>query len=324
MSHEVESMMYVGATPWHGLGEFCGDEPLTSEEAIIKAGLDWEVSKVPLWACHESEEDMSPIHTHMAIRRDTDHEVLGVVGTRYQPVQNREAFQFMDALVEAGEMKYHTAGSLRNGQRIFLLGKIGSSEVVPNDKVDHFLFLYNTHDGSGALRCLFTQVRVVCANTARLALSAGKKEGVYLKHTANIKDRLEEARKILGIARNEFDAFDEFMKSMSSIGMNAEMVDTYLNSLIPDNEEAERNTRTENQRGELLNLFENGVGMDIKGVGGTMWGAYSATVEYVNFHRGTRSDNGQAQAKRFESSMFGSGNGMIQKSVEILSDMASA
>jgi len=44
MSHEVESMFSAGEVPWHGLGvrvENC----LTSREAIVAAGLDWEVEK---------------------------------------------------------------------------------------------------------------------------------------------------------------------------------------------------------------------------------------------------------------------------------------
>ena len=36
--HAVESMMYAGATPWHGLGRYVGDDALTAEEAIVAAG----------------------------------------------------------------------------------------------------------------------------------------------------------------------------------------------------------------------------------------------------------------------------------------------
>ena len=42
MSINVESMFAVREVPWHGLGEVLNN-PLTSEEAIKAAGLDWNV-----------------------------------------------------------------------------------------------------------------------------------------------------------------------------------------------------------------------------------------------------------------------------------------
>ena len=44
MAHEVESMMYVGKTPWHGLGKAIPvNHKLSIKEAIVASGLDWEV-----------------------------------------------------------------------------------------------------------------------------------------------------------------------------------------------------------------------------------------------------------------------------------------
>ena len=53
MSHEVESMAYFGATPWHGLGcEITNLDALKdSKTFMIAAGLDWKVAKVEInWA----------------------------------------------------------------------------------------------------------------------------------------------------------------------------------------------------------------------------------------------------------------------------------
>ena len=48
MAHEVESMMYVGDEPWHGLGNAILGKELSIEEAIVAAGLNWEEIKISI------------------------------------------------------------------------------------------------------------------------------------------------------------------------------------------------------------------------------------------------------------------------------------
>jgi phage/plasmid-like protein (TIGR03299 family) len=298
-----------------------GDENIDSKTAIIKAGLNWTVSKRNLYAADASGKPSSiPVDSNKAIVRDTDNTVLGVVGHVYTPVQNLEAFNFMDALVEDGDLRYHTAGSLRSGQRIWLLAQFGRSEVVPKDVVDKFLFLWNTHDGSGKLRCLFTNTRVVCANTARSALMEGAGEGFSFKHTTNVKNRIEEAREVLGLARQESKLFDERAKGWAKMKMPVKKWELFSEKLIPNPEDEEvSKTRAENARSQLTHLFHNGVGQDIPGVRGTGWAAYNAVVEYANFFRSARS-----QDIRFETSLTGIGDNLIQQGVRLLNQMKKA
>jgi hypothetical protein len=50
MAHLVESMMYVGETPWHGLGRKILDgKKLSVREAIVAAGLDRHVELRPVY-----------------------------------------------------------------------------------------------------------------------------------------------------------------------------------------------------------------------------------------------------------------------------------
>ena len=47
MSHLVESMAYVGATPWHGLGNHL-EEQQPLEIWAKQAGMDWSILRKPL------------------------------------------------------------------------------------------------------------------------------------------------------------------------------------------------------------------------------------------------------------------------------------
>lgn len=81
MPHEVETMAYAGATPWHGLGTALADEDLYDwQKACTKAGLNWHVELVPLVTADTHAET-----DNRAFRRKSDGRILGAVGPRYCP-----------------------------------------------------------------------------------------------------------------------------------------------------------------------------------------------------------------------------------------------
>jgi len=321
MAHEISTMMYSGETPWHQLGVYVGDEPITSADAITASGLDWTVETKDIFAqVTDDPPVLNKVEGYKSIVRVTDNKILGVTGNRYVPVQNKEAFTFMDSLVDEGLMRYHTAGSLRGGKNIWMLAKIGQVEILPGDAVDKFLFLYNSHDGSRALRCFFTATRVVCANTAAIALSGGKGQGLYLRHTASIHDKLVEGKQILGIAQQEFRNFEDFARKLAGKQVSVAQVETFTSSLFPDPPEHVKNSRVGEKRELFLELFEQGIGQDIKGVAGTGWALYNALVEFSNYKNPARGKN--AQERRFESSILGASTSLIGRGTQQLIQLA--
>lgn len=329
MSAEVETMMYTNDVPWHGFGTYVGDEPVDSKHAIAAAGLDWEVETKPMFFNTEMEDDrlivnpsmqQNSVPNHRAMVRSDNNKVLGVVGNRYKPVQNAEAFEFLDGLVDSGQMRYHTAGSLRDGRNVWLLGKIGTMTVVPKDHVDQYLLLYNSHDGSGALRCFFTAVRVVCANTAAIALNQGKGTGICLRHTSKVHDHLIEGKEILQLATKEFDQFKQFTDLMVKTKMTDKMMVQFGEKLFPTPPAKVKTERHIKKREVLLDLFEYGTGQDIRGVRGTGWAAYSALTEFANYYHPARGVD--AQQRRFEASVFSPTGSLIQRGTQELIQIA--
>src|SRR5467141_3457753 len=134
-------MMYVGEKPWHGLGQKL-DKPATSVEAIQAAHLDWDVIKVPLFTKQRGRyRDI--LNKFGVVRADKfskgDTAILGIVGTSYKLLQNRQAFAWFDGIVGEGRAIYHTAGALGDGERVWILAKLpGEIRVVGDDVVNKF------------------------------------------------------------------------------------------------------------------------------------------------------------------------------------------
>ena len=193
---------------WHGLGQIVEEYP-TSAEALKFAGLDYPVEKRKLFtydnknhlANEELEIKIPEIEVpdfYATIRTDTET-VLGVVGKDYEVIQNIDAFSFFDAIVGGDGIFYETAGALGKGERIFITAKLPDYIKVGNDDlIEQYLFLTTSHDGSGSITAAFTPVRIVCNNTLNAALCK-KSNAIKIRHTANAKERLKEAHKLMGI-----------------------------------------------------------------------------------------------------------------------------
>ena len=92
-----------------------------------------------------------------------------------------------------------TAGALGKGKRIFITAKLPNYIKVGNDDlIEQYLFFTTSHDGGGSITAAFTPVRIVCNNTLNAALR-NHSNTFKIRHTANAKDRLEEAHKLMGI-----------------------------------------------------------------------------------------------------------------------------
>ncbi len=205
------SFFSVQQKAWHGLGQIVEQYP-TSEEAIVHAGLDYEVIKSPLFTqgrtmnigdsgeLIEANDILVP-NSFATLRTDTNRP-LGVVGKDYHIVQNREAFNFFDAIVGGGDgILYETAGALGNGERIFITAKLPDYIRVGkgDDVTEKYIFLTTSHDGSGSITAAFTPIRIVCQNTLNASLRS-MTNVVRIKHTSGAKQRIENAHKIIGLA----------------------------------------------------------------------------------------------------------------------------
>jgi phage/plasmid-like protein (TIGR03299 family) len=326
MAHNIRTasgraeMFYVKERPWHGLGTRVEDAP-TSAEALALAGLDWTLSLEPMTASGGINVPMGK-----AVIRTDVNRCIGMVGNRYRVVQNRDAFSMLDSLVTTDELRYETAGALGHGERVWMLARVpGDLRIDGTDDVTHkYLLLSNQHDGFGSLRVFFTGVRVVCQNTLNFASKQAQRQGLVIRHTGSLVDKIEEGRRILGLAHEFFDAAVQQMNRMASLKMTSTTAYKYFESVFPDPADkgsakvAARNA--EEIRGKLVDLFERGAGADIKGVKGTLWTAYNACTEYVD-HVVKTKDSTKAlgrdeQQGRLASVWFGQGASIKGKAWE--------
>jgi phage/plasmid-like protein (TIGR03299 family) len=284
MAHEIEKMFSVRETPWHGLGTIVSEAPST-EQAIELAGLNWKVEKEALFL---KDGNVAPA---FALLRDSDRRVLSVVGKSYTPLQNDEAFRWFNPFVESGECSLETAGSLRQGERVWILAKLNRTpiDVGSGDLVNKFLLLSNGHDGLIAARVSLTPIRVVCANTLAMAHGSGQSKFMRVRHSSKIVETLDKVRDIINTANASFEATAEQYRYLATRAINTKDLEQYVKKVfaLPEIAESERaQTFQDHLMSDITKLFEYGRGQELASAKGTMWGAYNAVTEYLSYQAG--------------------------------------
>lgn len=286
------SFFSVKEKPWHGLGQIVQDYP-GSAEAIHFAGLDYTVEKFPLFTRPDgfpgAGNELEVPDYFSTIRTDT-LQVLGVVGKDYQVVQNRDAFSFFDSIVGGEGIQYETAGALGKGERIFITAKLpGYIKVGREDLIEKYLFLTTSHDGFGSITAAFTPIRIVCNNTLNAALR-NHSNAIKIRHTANAKERLEQAHIVMGISNRLTDQLTEIFTQWSKVRISDPELQRLIQLAMVPNKEVLENLQA-GRLDELSTCFNNisnsayeyaqsSPSQQTETTKGTLFGAYNAVTGY--------------------------------------------
>ena len=288
MSHEIETMAYFGEVPWHGLGVKV-DHAMTSDEAIVAAGLDWPVKMTPVYV-HDKKGRIQKVEGKFAVQRETDGRVFNILGKYYTPVQNKDAFGFFDAVAGEGGALYETAGSLRGGERIWIMARVNNGiqvKGIEDEEVDTFVCLMNCHSGYSALQMYISRVRVVCANTLRMSLSTATNR-FYARHTSGVFDRIAEAQEILGIVKKDTIKFEAQAEKMATLQLKAAELPLLLMAAFGTSgslkmEDVYAPVAREFKKVE--ELLETSPTLQNPAIKGTRWAAFNAISEYTDHVR---------------------------------------
>lgn len=299
MAHQVETMAYAGAVPWHGLGESVSND-LSPQQMMEKSGCDWTVHEVESFI----EFDNRKIPTgQKSLVRSTDGKVLTNVGAGWKPVQNEQAFEFFSEYVMAGDMEMHTAGSLKGGQVVWALAKVKDSfDLFKGDQVDSYLLFSNPHQYGKCIDVRFTPIRVVCNNTLTLAIESEVQRGVRVGHRTEFNPN--HVKEALGIAHEKFAKYKEMAEFLGKKKFTAKSLIEYYNTVFPRT--SDKRVRDMDLSAETLSqparaafqVLESQPGAEF--ARGSWWQAFNS-VTYMTDHL-----QGRSQENRLYSSWFGS------------------
>jgi len=317
MSHNFETGVFYGQPAWHGLGttlEASDPRRHSVEDTLVAANMDWTVRKYPIQLASSPDVPADlrggGILGSWAVVRDNGS-VLGIVGDRYEELQNRQIFQWFQPFLDTGECSFETAGSLSDGRIVWVLARLeaGDLDVGGGDMVRRYLLLSSSHDGSMSTRVGFCPTRVVCWNTLSMAIRHKASRLLRVKHTVGQSDSLVAVRDAICLANESFEATAEQYRKLAACGINRSDLRRYVKLVLelPEDDSA-ISTRSQNNVDRIVQLAIGGRGQDGSL---TAWAAYQGVTEWLTHERQ------KDQQKRVESLWFGDSSKLNLRAFEL-------
>lgn len=340
---------------WHGLGTVY-DRPLTVREALHGCRADYKVTLQPLAVITpdiKREMDYGSVMAlqlnnaivpkYMATMRLDTHKMLGIVTENYGVVQNEDAFKFIDMLV-TGKMTdaehtpvIETAGVLGIGERVFITAKFPEEIILDNkgnDRVEMYIVFTTSHDGSGAVNCLVTPVRVVCNNTLNLAMKVNSGK-LSLRHSRNVMDRLDLRKKenaefsfkTLGMYDVYKNSLEKEFKHLQNIILAEQDLMRILAELTYEDEDLKIfrkskdvydcgiSKRASNRISTMRDIVESGIGQDSEDKGSALWLINGITSYYQNYA------NYKSEETKFDNIQSGTVSKKLQRAYDLATSM---
>ena len=311
---------------WHGLGndQQIFDRPMFVAEALKACNADYEVKLRPIVALNDklvkamennemvSGDDLLSMlipNMRATMRTDLD-KTLGLVSDGYGVVQNEAAFKFVDMLcsgLDADRTENPTiesCGVLGNGERVFITCKMPEDIILnprTDDRIETYVIFTTSHDGTGAVRCMVTNIRVVCENTLNWAMKHNSGR-IAFRHSSKVMNRLdlmnkenaEFAYKTLGLWKEYESVFKESLEHLRNVKLSERDLDNIIAEITLADEAKKvfldtRNIYHEDIATRSRNIFlgikesmESGIGQDILEKGDGLWAINGITTYYQN------------------------------------------
>lgn len=300
ITNGVASFVSAREDAWHHHGQVLPDT-FTAEDALTHGHLaGWNLRKTRLF-CQASEDSQLLIPRQYAVVRNNpiipeQMDVMGVVGEKYAIMQNESLCRLLNLLVDQFGAHFETAGALDGGRKVFVTMKLPGNIMVGGvDRVDQYIAVMTSHDGSTSTVFMVTPVRIVCQNTLNLALSTAS-NFYRVRHTVGAEKILvEEARTALDFTFKYIDTFQADAEKLIQTTMTQIQFEEIISREFgaPEDAPASTLTRTDNKLDQMVQLFADANTQD--GIRDTAWAGLNALTEWYDHYspvRGASRDAG--------------------------------
>lgn len=299
MSAYFDQGFSVREPSWHGLAEVLGEYP-GREVAIEKAGHDFEIISGPIWTtvpgeASSTQRTLSRAKGWKALTASDNGDLLHVARATFGVIQPVVMWDVLDAIVGLPNVKYETAGTLKSRSVLWALAYLDEPTTISGDvsPIYPFISVSMALDGSGALKAQNQSVRTICWNTFKMAEVEARQSGreFTFRHTANVMEKIEDAKMALSGVRADHLAFIELGEELAALPVSDRGVDFFINQFIPSPPEtliSDRVVKNVDEARAVVRSIIGGKTIEQSRGSYSAWDLLQTGTEYLDHLRGYR------------------------------------
>ena len=262
-------------TTWHAIGKSV--EECTNMEQVLRAsGLDYEVEKRPVFMMDEFMKPQT-IPNRFATVRTSDNHPYDVVSDKFEIIQNRDAFDFVNYMGD--ELAFEKAGETAGGM-VYIIGKLPEVDILGDKFTPHVIFR-NGFNGKVKITAAITPLRLVCQNQFNFAFKNAA-NSITIRHVRNAEAKLEEARETLRMCADYMGQLNAMAEHFAAMKISGDRMERIVKYLFPIPEDTAINPfkrkNLEDQRAAFLKAHEQ---EDNRNFYGTAWGLINAYTDFI-------------------------------------------
>ena len=242
------------------------------DDALAKAKLNYEVKKEALFLADGSRIPDMVANTY---EMDGTKHILGTVGEKYEVVQNRDGFAFVDYISDG--LKFVKGGMTHTGM-IYLIAELPEVDIL-GDGFKPYVIFRNSFNGKYQLSAAITPLRIVCQNQFNFAFKHVENT-INIRHSARAYDRMEEAKYVLQGVAQYMGKLNEIAKQFAGIKLNKTETEIAVNMLFPTPENADERAKLvlASQKESFVKMLDADDNQNHKG---NAWGLVNAYTDYI-------------------------------------------
>lgn len=267
----------------------------TSEEVLNAARLNYDVIKKGIK--YEDLDGSDCIYPDKVLTMNASNgDIFGVVSSKYEICQNRDAFNFIDYIGSDNEgFEYVKAGEISTGISrglVYIIAKIPDITLM-GDQITPYIIFQNSHDGMNSVKATVSPLRIVCQNQFNLAFHESSNT-VRIVHSSQMDTRLVTARNMMHDVATYMSTFEDTAQQLATKKVTYDQVIKIFNDVFkydPEKMTQRQAVNFEMNRAEFLSCYKAD---DNQNFTGTAWGVMNGAADYLTHHTGQRKPSQEA------------------------------